>query len=85
MLNPDETEARRKLACNATFEISKLAGVVKKLTEAEEDGPVYFGIMSRIEALVSITYAAQRLYECTDEEFGKNDLEELQRRYNGMI
>ncbi|MBT2322560.1 hypothetical protein J7E62_09400 [Variovorax paradoxus] len=81
----DDAEARRLLAFEANFEISKLAEMVKKLTDGEEDRSVFHGIMSRIELMSEIVYFAMRLYSCSDEEEGPPTMEKLERAFKGMM
>jgi hypothetical protein len=80
----DDFEARRQLAFDANFEISKLAEVASKICR-DDDHPAYHGIMARIQTLSEIVHHVLRLGGGTDEDVGRPELRSLERVYKGML
>jgi len=80
----DESEARRQLAFDANYEISKLAEVASKICQ-DDDHPMYHGIMARIQTLSEIVHHTLRLDGETDAESGRPALKTLERVYKGML
>ncbi|WP_162594153.1 hypothetical protein [Variovorax sp. PBL-E5] len=79
----DTPEARRDLACDANYEISKLAEAVKRLMDGEEDRPIFNGIMGRIELLSELVHHVMCLAGGSDEEMGRPPLRSLRAWYEG--
>ncbi|RKJ96661.1 hypothetical protein CE154_011610 [Alicycliphilus denitrificans] len=77
----------KELARQANYEIIKLAEALRTLSlhEGAEDHPITCGIAARIGMLSEVVFHAVPLYQEAREQFGKCEVGELRRRFEGGL
>ena len=83
-IDKDDAErlARRDLAFECCFEISSLAGAVKKMFAEGDERPVVHGIMSRIEQMCTCVDLLMKLHGDDDNAY-QFDFDNVKAMYEG--